>query len=159
MHLRRIRAGGFSLIELMIAITIGLLILAGMLVVFVNTSATRNEIDRTNRQIESGRYALEILRDDIQLAGFYGEMNWGNFIAPSNVPPAPLPATMPDPCASALTERTNGGTQGVMRLHVQGLNNYVASTLSCLTGANAVKPGTDVIVVRRAKTCTAGATP
>jgi type IV pilus assembly protein PilW len=153
-----IKVAGFSLIELMISITIGLIILSGMLVVFANTNATRNEIDRTNRQIENGRYALEILRDDIQLAGFYGEMNWGNFIAPSNVAAA-MPATMPDPCTTTLTERTTGGgTQGVLRLHVQGVDDYIAGTLSCLTGANAVKPGTDVIVVRRAKTCEAGAT-
>lgn len=153
----RIKACGFSLIELMISIAIGLLILAGMIAVFANTNASRNEIDRTNRQIENGRYALELLRDDLQLAGFYGEINWGNFTAPSNVPPAPLPTAMPDPCATVLTERTNGGTPGVLRLHVQGVDNYIAGGLSCLTGANVVKPGTDVIILRRAKTCTAGA--
>ena len=151
------RAGGFSLVELMVAIALGLLILAGMLLVFSNSSATRNEIERNNRQVENGRYAMELLRDDVQLAGFYGEMNWGNFIAPSTVPSAPLPASMPDPCVTALPELTANATRGILRLHVQGVDNYAAGTLSCLTGANAVKPGTDVIVIRRVKTCVADA--
>jgi type IV pilus assembly protein PilW len=150
------RAGlerGFSLIELMIAITLGLLILAGMLTVFVNTSATRNEIDRANRQIENGRYAMELLREDIQLAGFYGEIDMASLPA--------VPASLPDPCSTTLLERTLGGDAGILRFHVQGVNNYNPAAappdnLSCLTGANAVKPGTDVLVVRRVKTCTAG---
>ncbi|MBM3343261.1 MAG: prepilin-type N-terminal cleavage/methylation domain-containing protein [Betaproteobacteria bacterium] len=41
---------GFSLIELMVAIALGLLILAALTTVFVNASATRSEIDRTSRQ-------------------------------------------------------------------------------------------------------------
>ncbi len=146
---------GFSLIELMIAITLGLLILAGMLIVFSNSSATRNEIERNNRQIENGRYAIELLRDEIQLAGFYGEIDMPKIAALA------LPGSLPDLCPSAaaiLAELTNpaGGSPGNLRLHIQGIDNY-ASGLACL-GTGVVKPGTDVIFIRRAKTCIAGAT-
>ena len=155
---------GFSLIELMIAIALGLLIMAGMLMVFANSSATRSELDRTNRQIENGRYATELLRDDFQLAGFLGEIDMSSVGA--------LPAAMPDPCSNTLVERTDpaGGTPGVIRLHVQGVNDVLSSygtpapgspdNLSCLKDASGnflVKPGTDVVVVRRLKTCFAGA--
>lgn len=143
-------AQGFSLIELMVAIAIGLIILAALLTLFVNTSGTRNEIDRMNRQIENGRYATELLREDVQLAGFFGEMDM--------VSVAAAPATLPDPCSTTLQEQTYpaGGNSGILRLAVQGVNDYSAG-LSCLSGANAVKPGTDVLVVRRVKTCVAGA--
>lgn len=150
---------GFSLIELMIAIALGLLILAGMLTVFANTSGARNEIDRVNRQIENGRYATELLRDDIQLAGYFGETD----IAKLRGTPG-LPSAMPNPCATSLTERTwpTGGTIGAILLHVQGTDNFNPATStyldSCPTIKSAVKPGTDVIIVRRVKTCTAGAT-
>lgn len=152
------RQAGFSLIELMIAITLGLLILAGMLVVFVNTSGARNEVDRMNRQIENGRYATELLRDDIQVAGYFGETD----IAKIRGTPG-LPSGMPDPCATSLTERTwpAGGTVGVILLHVQGIDNFNPATStaldSCPTIKSAVKLNTDVIVVRRVKTCIAGA--
>ena len=148
--------GGFSLIELMIAITLGLLILAGMLTIFVNTSAVRNEIERTNRQIENGRYAMELLRDDIQLAGFLGEID---------LPSVPdYTGAIPDLCSTSLLERTwpAGGSPGVIRLHVQGANNFDASSStaldSCPAIKSAVQSGTDVLLVRRAKTCYAGAT-
>ena len=71
----RRRQFGLSLIELMVSVTLGLLILSGVLVVFVNTSAARNEVERTSRQIENGRYASELLTEDLRLAGFYGELN------------------------------------------------------------------------------------
>ena len=66
-------ARGMSLVELMTGITIGMLILAAMAVLFANNSAARNEIERTGQQIENGRFAFQLLRDDIHLAGyFYG---------------------------------------------------------------------------------------
>ena len=67
----RFRQAGISLVELMVSITLGLMILSGVLVVFVNTSAARNEVEKTSRQIENGRYASEVLSEDLRLAGFY----------------------------------------------------------------------------------------
>ena len=53
---QRRHQSGLSLIELMVSVTLGLLILSGVLVVFVNASAARNEVERTSRQIENGRF-------------------------------------------------------------------------------------------------------
>jgi type IV pilus assembly protein PilW len=145
----RRRECGLSLIELMIAITLGLMVVAGMALVFANTSAARNEIDRISRQIENGRYAIELLREDIQLAGYFGE---------TNMPLVPLPASPPgaDPCSVDPAVWPLD-----MKLHVQGFDNVTAAdlagVLSCLpTGSDAPKLATDVIIIRRAKTCIAG---
>ena len=67
------RPAGFSLVELMIAVTLGLIILAALTTFFVQTSDNRREMDRNTRQIENGRYAIETLREDIALAGFYAD--------------------------------------------------------------------------------------
>ena len=64
------RQSGFSLIELMIAITLGLVILAALTSFFVQTSGNRTEMERNTRQIENGRYAIDAMREDIGLAGF-----------------------------------------------------------------------------------------
>ena len=45
------RAAGFSLVELMVSMTIGLLLLATLLVVFANASSARGELERNSRQI------------------------------------------------------------------------------------------------------------
>jgi type IV pilus assembly protein PilW len=69
------RNRGFTLIELMIAVTLGLLILAALTSFFVRTSANRTELERNSRQIENGRYAVSSLRDDLQLAGFFADIS------------------------------------------------------------------------------------
>ena len=74
---------GMSLIELMISITIGMVVMTAVALVFVNTSRARAEVERTSRQIENGRYAIELLSDDLRLAGFYGELNTSTLTTPS----------------------------------------------------------------------------
>jgi type IV pilus assembly protein PilW len=129
---------GFSIIEMMISITIGLIILAGLTAIFISNSRARTEIERANRQIENGRYALQLLSDDVRLAGYYAEFD------PSGLT---SPGALPDPCVPGLLALRDG-----LPLHVQGYDN--ASTIpSCLSD---VKPNTDILVIRRASTCEAG---
>lgn len=131
--------GGFSLVELMIAMTIGLLLMAGLTATFVNSNKARGEIEKTNRQLENGRYAMDLLSEDLRLAGFYGEFD------PSRLTP---PATIPDPCATAASDLTTA-----LPIAVQGNDN--STSLTCL---NDVKSNTDVLVVRRVSTCVVGET-
>ena len=65
---------GFSLIELMIGMTLGLIVLAALTSFFVSTSSNRHEIERTSRQIENGRFAIDTLRSELRIAGFYAEV-------------------------------------------------------------------------------------
>jgi type IV pilus assembly protein PilW len=69
------RHAGFTLIELMIAVTLGLLVLAALTSFFVRTSYNRSELERNSQQIENGRFAINALRDDMMLAGFYADLN------------------------------------------------------------------------------------
>lgn len=129
---------GLSLVELMISIGIGLVILAAVVNIFVNTSASRNEIERTSRQIENGRYAVELLSNDLRLAGFFGELNVTTLAAPG---------ALPDACATAVTD-----LQASIPLHIQGYPEG-AGAPACVP---AIKASTDIVVVRRARTCVAG---
>lgn len=79
------RHRGFSLVELMVGLAIGLMLIAGLGLLFANTSHSGNELEKSIRQIENGRYAMELLHDDIALAGYYGEVP-GNYIAYSDPP-------------------------------------------------------------------------
>jgi len=69
---RRRSASGVTLVELMVSIAIGLLIVASLAMLFVANSRTRGEIERSGQQLESGRLAMELLRDDIHQAGYFG---------------------------------------------------------------------------------------
>jgi type IV pilus assembly protein PilW len=65
----KLQQAGFSLIELMIAVTLGLLIMTALVSLFVNTSRTNQEMAKTNSQIENARFALNVLADDLMHGG------------------------------------------------------------------------------------------
>ena len=48
------RQSGFTLIELMVALAIGLLIVAALIALLLNLSRNNNELSKTNRMIENG---------------------------------------------------------------------------------------------------------
>ena len=129
-------AAGFSLVELMVAVTIGLLILLAMSTLLSQQSRSRDELDKSAGQIENGRYALVLLQNDLQHAGFYGV--FGGTIA--------APAALPNPCAT-----TNAAIDESLGMPVQGYDapaTIPAPLSGCLADANHV-PGTDVLVIRR----------
>src|SRR5436190_422199 len=92
------RARGFSLVEFMIAMTIGLFLVGGLVYLISETSRSRAEIERSSRQIENGRFALDRIAEDLRHAGFYGEY----FSAPA-AGEAGFPATLTAANACATT--------------------------------------------------------
>ena len=65
-------ARGFSLVELMIALLIGLMISIGVVQIFSGTRATYQLDESLARAQENGRFALEFLNQDIRHAGYAG---------------------------------------------------------------------------------------
>ncbi len=139
---------GFTLLELMISAAIGLMLIAGIATIFVNSSRARDEVFRLSAQNDNGRYAVELLNNEFHTAGYLGELNPDPDPA---TPPAlkmlPTPVSKPDPCATDIASLT-----AALPLSVQGYDNN-ATTLTCLSD---VKAGTDVLVVRRASSCAVG---
>jgi type IV pilus assembly protein PilW len=131
---------GFSLVELMISITLGLMVLTALAAIFANTSTTRSELERVHEQIDNARYAVDVLSQDLQLAGYYGELA---------VSGLPVPGALPDPCALTAADWSSA-----IPIAVQGYDEG-AGVPACVPGS--LKAGTDVIVVRRLRPCIAGA--
>jgi len=136
------RQGGVSLVDLMIGITLGLMILAATTSVFVANSRARQEREKTGQQIESGRYASQLLVNDIRLGGYYGEFN------PKVLP---TPATVPDPSAAG-----PASLAAAMALPIQGYDDGAGLPAGLAALLSDLRAGTDVLVVRRASSCVAG---
>src|SRR5258705_7632740 len=85
------KARGFTIVELMVAMSIGLVLLGGLSLVFMNGSQSTAELQKSGQQMENGRYAVSILNDDLRHAGFYGD--FGAI--------AGAPGTLPDPCETS----------------------------------------------------------
>ncbi len=66
------RARGFSLVELMVALTIGLIILSAVSMLFVSSKKTYTTQDSLARLQENARFAMQFIIKDLRLAGYYG---------------------------------------------------------------------------------------
>ncbi|HEX7971113.1 MAG TPA: PilW family protein [Thiobacillus sp.] len=146
---RAARSRGLSLIELMIAIAIGMVVVAALLALYLNVTRTNNEMAKMNRQIENGRFAMQVLQDDVVLAGF-----WGSFVPQFDdltgvAAPLDVPTALPDPCLTYNAANWNDAyLANLIGIPVQG------SAGTCTLTSQ--KPNTDVLVVRHAMNCVAG---
>ncbi|PKQ42850.1 pilus assembly protein PilW [Pseudomonas sp. YY-1] len=67
------RQSGLSLVELMIAITLSLLLIAGVLQIFLSSKQTYSTNNALSRVQESGRFAMDFLTQDIRNTGYKGQ--------------------------------------------------------------------------------------
>lgn len=133
----RQRDNGFTMVELMVAMTISLFLLVGIASLTASHSLSSRELEKTSRQIETGRYAMQVIGDDLNLAGFYGTF-------------APKGATIstPDPCATAIGNLGFNNASSPITVPAPAYG-YVpgAAPPGCLAD---LQPNTGIIVVRRA---------
>lgn len=135
---------GLSLIEMMVGLTLGLIVVAALTVLFVSNSRARQESEKTSQQIENGRYASQLLLDELHLAGYYGEFNPQTLADPSGVP---------DPSATDFPSLS-----AAVALPIQGYDGGTGLTAGLQNLLTDLRNGADVLVIRRASTCVAGAT-
>ncbi|WP_164504304.1 PilW family protein [Nitrosomonas sp. HPC101] len=74
---------GLTLVEMMVAMTIGLVLLGGMVTVLSSSQNTYRVNEALARMQENARYAFQLLSRDVRMAGYQGCM--GDGIAVTNV--------------------------------------------------------------------------
>ena len=123
------RQRGLSLVEIMVALTIGVVLLTGVIQIYASTKSTYRLQDNLARMQENGRFALSFLARDVRMAGYHGCSNFG-----------PVTNTLNN--ASSLQYDFSVG--------LIGYNDVGASPPAVLSAAGIVPaPGTDVVVIRR----------
>ncbi|WP_323813028.1 PilW family protein [Cellvibrio sp. NN19] len=121
---------GLSLIELMIAITLGLILITGVLQVFISSKTVYTTQQALSRIQETGRLAIDFLARDIRMAGYMG-------------------------CASRSSEMTVTNTLNNSSNYQYdfgtAIMGYTAATLPANHGLSPLpKAGTDLFVLRGA---------
>ena len=154
----RARAGqaGLTLVELMVAMTISLLILAALVALFTNTSRSNREFARANGMIESGRLAIQVLEADVQHAGYWGTYVAGFDDQTAAGVPDDEPTGVPDPCLVYDPATWDiAYVNNVIGVPVQAYDDATVCA-GIITDRQA---GTDVLVVRHAENCVPGVSP
>lgn len=125
---------GFSLVEMMVSIALSLIVLSVVVTMFAAQSAARRNLDRSAGQIENGRYALDMLADELRLAGYYAELVH-----------AVVSWSTPDPCQ--LDPAQNGWAVSPLSTVPAAITGFDGSSaLPCLPNR---APGTAALAVRR----------
>ncbi len=69
---RPVRAAGMTLIELMVALAIGLFLMMGAFTVYLHTRATFQLSETVARLQENGRFALDTIEPDVRMGHYWG---------------------------------------------------------------------------------------
>lgn len=150
-------ARGFSLVELMVGLVLSSIILFALVALFANNSTMRTQIDQAAQQIENGRYATDLIRADLHLAGYYGGAvpQSGYTVATAAVP---TNAEICDTTAATVLASLHFNLSPLQwPVPVFGIagGDPVPTCVSSATGGQ--KAGTDILIVRRTSTIPAGA--
>lgn len=142
LHSPRCRAGGFTLVELLVSLVLGLMLSAGIVNIYLQNKQNYMQDEELARMQENARYAIGLLKRELTMGGFVAGIGDYSGITPESV------AT---DCVSA----------GQWALNVQGdifelINNYNGGAFTtrngtswnCLDAAE-IQPLTDIVSVKR----------
>jgi type IV pilus assembly protein PilW len=128
---------GLSLIELMIALLVGLLLLGGLIQIYLSSKQSYNAQEQLARMQEGGRFAMDLITRDLRRAG-----HWGGNRNLAVITGNPGPSAPAHNCAA---DNTWGR---MIEWRVSGMNQDVApGGYDCATD---YMTGTDILAVRYA---------
>lgn len=134
----RLRPSGFSLIELIVSLGLGLFLIAIMINSTSAVLRSGRTVEQTGEVAETSRYLSNLLNTELRLAGFFGQIEYRTDSS----------ALLPDICAGPLA----AGPNNAIAFPVQGLGNISAGQRLC--GGDQLLEGSDVLLIRRAGTST-----
>lgn len=145
----RRRIAGLSIIEMMVALTIGMILLLALTRLFATSRSTYTLEEGLARVQESGRFAMEFLAQDIRMAGYIGCAS-------------AMTTTVQNNLNNASAYGTNASSGQYLRGHTYTGSGTTPSALTDWTpelpgvvngvtyfSAGDVEPYTDVLVIRR----------
>jgi type IV pilus assembly protein PilW len=128
---------GFSLVELMVGMVLGLMLIAGAVSIYLASKRSYVEVEQVAALTESARFAEQLIGDSLRHAGFFGE------VSPSSIERDSSHADMARDC---------DGLDGLGLAKAHNLNQFVYaetatsnSVLGCIDDA---MPDTDVLVIK-----------
>jgi len=88
--LKSLHQSGFSLVELMVALVLGLVLTGGVINIYISSKQTYRMQDNQSRLQENGRFALQFLTKDLRMASYMGCYSF-SAITPTIIANTPTP--------------------------------------------------------------------
>lgn len=130
---RAAKQGGFSIVELMVAVTISLIMFAVIIELFASNKEAYRIQEGSSVLNENARFAVSHLQYFMRLADHWGGIEADN---------VSVDAGVPSPLATDCT-----GAAVVSNVGFRGFNGAASAPLDCITAAN-YEPGTDAFFIR-----------
>jgi type IV pilus assembly protein PilW len=134
---QRCRERGFSLVEIMLALVISLMLMAGIIQIFISSKQSYRLQEGQSRIQENARYAMELLQRDLRIAGYMGCNVDSNLRKIANEPVGV------DFTSSVTGNEATGSSW----------SPALPPVLSSMTTPNHVIKGTDVVRIDYAESC------
>ena len=144
-HKSYTRQQGLSLIEVMIALLIGIILLSGAVSIFISNNAAANLGSQLSRMQDNGRLLIDVLSRDIRMAGYSGCTSRGN-VTPNAIALSP-------PLLPFNNDSSVQGYNAVGGSWAPALSPNIRTVLQSLS--HQVHVGTDILVVQHADECVA----
>lgn len=142
---------GMTLVELLVALTLGLLVIAGIGQIYTAAKRSYDIQSSMSRLQDVGRYAIETITRDIQRAGYWGLTDMRTLIGnPPNSNWIPTNGITYDPAAYATCSTTDTSWGRMVRWRVFGLNDLIGPSGSSYACISSSWGQGDVLVVRYA---------
>lgn len=148
---QRPRQSGVSLIELMVAMVIGLFLMLGAVTVYNQSRTTYRASEGVARLQEVARLALDVIEADVRMANFWGLNSRADYIVNRAGPGETLPGEFTSTQGGRISSCGGANSNWAIDLesYLDGTNNsYGLACAAAFSGAAAA--GSDVLIVRRA---------
>jgi hypothetical protein len=139
----RTRNRGISLVELMVSMVLGLLLTLGIVRIYLDSKLNYTADEEMARVQENGRFALNLLKRELTLAGFYaGDVTVDDM----------APVAVTTDCTAGNWAMDPGDAIDLISDYSNSMLTTLNETLTCLTEDDTtvhVLAGTDIVSVKR----------
>lgn len=137
---------GFSTVELLISMVLGLLVVGAIGSLFVQHKTNYRQNEQFALMQENGRFALNLLASDLALAGFWGGADCKDM---TNCPPTSAINVQND-CGTNWTTTTTPSAPATHYLMAPSAGSAPADW-PCFNSGDYLKPGTNLLVLKHAE--------
>jgi type IV pilus assembly protein PilW len=140
-------APGIGLIELVVALAIGLVLILGAVTIYGQSRRTYRTFEAVARLQEAARYAFDLIEADARMASYWGLVSRPDAISNNARPGQAVPTGL---AAAAATIGACGSNWAIdLGQYVAGWNGVDGFGLTCDAYQDSYRAGTDGLIVRR----------